>query len=530
MRMVKCSSERGSAIVLMLGLVLPVLCVLLALSLQLGTFSADRAREESVVRQAALLGVKFLPDNAAASDAVRRYIAQYSPGFQALSAELQPAAIESVFASGQLRVTLQLPARMPLGIPADLTPALKYTAKASITPRDVAIFLDSSNYMAPPEGGEEFWVKHIQYGVLNLFAATTELSESQQWPAADYFRARHDLRNQPVRQLVYSQQCFNPSFSAFKEAALLLFDKISAADLNSVAVLSGPDAGGGVFELHALGPSGFHDFDGAGAIENHNYANVKDSECLSAAETAFFGNGIDGGLSSWFQRPPGAHWELPPAPLRYGFPANSVDLSQTLPLAPARNSNERLTDPDSGVLLPNAARYLSAREAIWSRRVNPSRAIDIGTVLAAVGGRLLAADRRAERRRELTPFITSSGYILLGDFPRHGSAKFPAAAVQSELRHSLRELDHSAAAAEKHLALYLVITRHEGMLPAAVCPTLECAEFLDQFTALQDFLTDLQTNLSNLTITPIRAPDVSTVALDLMSYLPLTERGIILAN
>ncbi|MCA9201226.1 MAG: hypothetical protein KDA87_26980, partial [Planctomycetales bacterium] len=221
-------------------------------------------------------------------------------------------------------------------------------------------------------------------------------------------------------------------------------------------------------------------------------------------------------------------WRYPPKDLRYGFPVYSSDLDMSRIVPPGRGSYERLTDPQNGSLLGTITRFLSLRESVWARAVNPSRRVNIGGVLRSVGTALLNADQRAATRGELTRAVTSTGFVLLGHFPHSDGHAFPSANVRDAIRAELSSLNSQFEALDKHLMLYIVVVRNQGMLPG--CTEMQCDAYHETFSQFEDFIERLDSRFDNIRISALRTPDIGSAALELVSYLPLAESSSLLSR
>ena len=531
--------EHGSGLVFFVAIVIPILFLLLSLALDMSSFYIDRSREQTVLNQAALLGAKSLPFLDSAAYTAGAYARLYSPA----AARLGPDIVQVRVAKDEVKVSLQAEVPFPLARFLEFAEPLKFhlAARARVNPKDVVIFFDNSSYLAPPINGEWFWAKEFSSetaGYFTAFLETADVDQAGNWPAATFFR-RYPAANQdkPKKQIIYTQQCFNPAFSALKQGAIQLYDYISSFTFNSVAVLSGPKQLGGVFELHPMSAGGFFDGQPEGLLENANYSGVRDQHCLAAAEEAFYPNNNNNGLKAWMEDTlqyeaslPSlkiSSWDLPSARMHYGFPAFSTVLDSTRPSGDGRFQDVRITNSTGGLISSNLT-LLSARDAIWARTVNRSATINIGAIISQVGAELLNAPNRIETRGALGRTTTTSAYLLLGHFPHQNGAIFPAANVRTAIRSRLRALDDSAAERAKHIILYFVVVRHQGMYPG--CQEKNCPEYLSTFANFETFLENIDLSLENLELVALRTPDVSTVALDLMSFLPLTERSTILTD
>ncbi|MCB0310539.1 MAG: hypothetical protein KDD42_04860 [Bdellovibrionales bacterium] len=543
--------ERGSLILLLAGL-LPLISFTLCLIVDLFNLYQMRQHEKEVLSAAVLLGAKQLPYQDSARSAAETYVRQFSQLLRdqpdsELSIDIDADAITATLRS-------DFPLRLASIIFSESVLPLELFSSARVNSKDVVFFLDTSNYMAPSRTGIEFWSKEqstTTIGFFTSFASTQTPSEARNFPAAQFFKQwpasnRGTSLSRRRRQIVYTQQCFSPPLMAMKQSAIRIYDYLANFSLNSIGILSGPDASRNVEELRPVSPPGATCGFSEARFINHSGRTVQERHCLAAAETA------NQNLLDWKERNPlidygSAHsdqWSLPDPDARYGFPDYSDSLGEGFDRHPCRLENERLTDPDNGALLPDARNRMMAREIIWSLSVNPNRIIGIGRILSSVASALSSASTR-EDRGGMQGDITSTAFIYLGDFPyRHdpvsnSDVRFTENPdyVKDIMAARFSTLNQLARGLNRKFRLYFILFRHAGIYPTCEAnPDLSCEEYDGDFAPFEDFINENDASVDGqkpypyLELVALRTPDLGTLAMDLASYLPLTERAAVLTN
>lgn len=549
--------EKGS-VIFTAAVFIPFLFFLISLSLDVYSYYKSVAVEQGLLDSASLLAAKQLPDSARARFVATKYLETFSRELK--NQDPYRGSLSVGIDEAQNSVTLTLRGNAPIFF-AKIIPKLfqglsipegipfKLESEARTSPRDAVVFVDNGNYLAPSLASNEIWGwklrdkhDHLGYGYLEIFLPTTDPGDSS-WRAAKFF---HDFGNvnalpgseRTRRRIQYTQQCFNPVFSALKDAAIHLYDEIAASYLNSVAVLSGPNASGQIERLRSLKAGGFFGGESEGRIENSNFYPVRDQHCLAAAER------VSKEMDDWNASHPytpgeNSNFELPPARLWHAFPSFLGGSLSRIRGFSSRDTSFMFTY-DDGSLIPGREDSLTLREALWSRAVNPTRRLNFGRAVNEVVDELLGEGMhlRDAERGALKDATRSSAYMFLGGFPYINGVRYPAPDAKDGLEEMLDLANRRARDARRKIALYIIIPRTaEAFLS---CEHIQCEDFEDDFQELVrqvrphaggSYGSEKEREKWNyLRVVPIRAPDPGSIATDLMAHLPLSERGVVLMN
>lgn len=552
------SAQHGAAVMLFFACLLPLTALLIALALDIGSLYRVRAQEQAIADAAVLSGAKRLPLRQAAEQTVRTFLTTRSPFLRAnpdTPIEFRSPIVEgspqgsrdSIAVAYTAKVTLPFLGLVMTSPQLDIP----VVAKARLNPRDVVIFFDSSRYMAPAPQGDQFLAPEWEdlgeenqgddphddpVGTFSMFYFTSDKNKDYKWPASNFMRRRYPPTPAlPNRPHVYTQQCINPVLGAFKEGTIRVYDSLSSVPLNSVGILTGPRADGGVFTIRPVLPGG-GSFEGQ--VENYDFPGtaIRDQHCLAMAEE------VMPQLAAWQANEEAQHrsaydldWRYPRGGLRYGFPYYPSDLD------PRRRYHfQRITTPD-GALIPAQLEHLQARMAVWARAVNPNQEVDIRRVLTSIRNAFAAAPLRAAERGALSDISTGTAYLMLGHMPRVVNnagvtiARFEEqserALVRQAMRTRLQQINDLAQSQNRTFQIYFMVTRHLAIYPELQCQqSWICERFINDFEALETFLQSVDGNLSHVEIVPVRVPDVGSIAMDFASYMPLFDRATFLSN
>lgn len=548
------SAPVAGSVTLFFAFLLPVFSLFIALAIDVGSLYRTRSNEQAIADSAVLAGAKQLPLRPVAEQTVRNFL--YSRSAYLRSAPDTPIEFRRAAAAGDtngsrdaIAIAYTVKAHIPLLglLYGSKTLDVPIAAKARLNPRDTVLFFDSSRYTAPDPRGNRFlgpeYMSHFEQerdpedpdgitGTFSMFFYTDDPSEAKKWPAANFISRRFASHGKPH---VLTQQCFNPVLAAFKENVIRAYDSLSSVPLNSVGILTGPRPNGGVFTIRPVNQGG-GPFEGA--VENVSYASspIRDQHCLATAEE------VMPSLAAWqateeeHGRSAGnPNWRYPQQSLRYGFPYYPTALHPR-----GRYDFQRVTRED-GNLRTERLEYLSARAAVWARGVNPNQEIDIRRVLSGVTEALRTAPPRIAERGALADLGVATAYIVLGHMPRLVNAsgtttnRFESQGAERQrvkegMRAALRLMNQEGRTLNRTFHLVLMIVRHHQAYPQPECQFWICQPFLDDFEELERFLNGIDDQMENVSITSVRVPDVSSIAMDFSSYLPLLDRGVFLAN
>lgn len=452
---------------------------------------------------------------------------------------------------------------------------LSVTARARLTPRDIDIFMDNSSYLAPP----------ILKSPDSLAQSSLYAWGGDMWPASDfskkfrlkYLRPANDNLNPKVaaKQFTVSakistQQCFNPSFSALKEATYRLYNYFAGIPSFSVGLLMGPSgvSNENIAVVHQLRRGGQIDSQTAEGYFNYYRSKfTSDEYCLALADsqTLATNSGFNQALSL-----AGSTKTVKAEHGGYGFPALAKDGAMHLPINVALASGRPAslttynTSTKKWVLDPQNLHFLTVREIIWSRAVQAKfvinssnglleqqdRIVNIAEVLDYVRRRLVGSAYRDERMA-LASKTTYTGIVLLGDLPWYNGKRFQKDnEVQQAISTQLTRIHRSASRNKKKVDLYFVYFRHQGnypnsnpgntRVPGNECSVstdmsvfdnddpVVCPPFFEQGQEFDDFLATKST--SWLTVNSIRIPDRGSLAQEFAAFVPLIGKSVVLEH
>ena len=494
------AQERGSILLFIAVGIIPILFFLCTLSIDLGKFFTERNETERIIDSAAVFGARYLPFKDVAWNAAVNYLQQYPQlqGACAVHAVAEKVSIE-------FRGNLQLSFASYFGA-APLIP-YKLNTAARLTPQNVVVFFDSSSYLAP--------ALFSSPGVINDISFHP-VSTPDHWRAADLFQQHlYYSSGNPLNQRVISQQCFNSGYSALKETAIRVIDYSAAYPLNSVGVFSGPGASMEVPIIRDVQAAPSDPY----AVNNASFGDftspyVSDIDCLSAA---FYGENAAG-------------TSLPDrAPELGGSEDGKQDQLRPLIQGP------------TWVLPPSEVDSISVRQAVWGHAVRwrypavgndsiPQR-VDAADVIERARSMLLGADYRPERAG-VVQGISNTAFLLFGDLPWQGAARYPAQGVKDRLRQELQQLNDQAAALSQKVTIYYVLLLHPGNCsaqPAAQfydCPETPLVDIQD----LTDWLEDRDDNLDNVEIAFSKVNSGGALTENWAMHAPMAERVAVLSK
>jgi len=506
---------------------MPLLFLLGVLAFDLQSVFSQRRIAQDLADGAVLVAVQNLPFRSLADRRVREYFAQHSvpPSAVELSIDGSGAALKYL-SEAKLSLARFFFRQSAIRIPV--------SSRAVVAPRDVAIFVDLSSYLAPKvfAAPGEFADDESAWGQPEIQSAGGTISF---WPAAMFFKSGlpespffpdpeqpQSPAIPPAR--IMTQQCFNPALSGIKEAAIRLYDYFSASPLNSVAVLAGPSAASDAPSVSVVRSfvhtAALDTFSGEGVFQYFRSRYARDEYCLAAAES----------------EPEAAH----PG---YQTPPQSSDLIYWA--AVERPPWLIQQQGDHNYFLPQEhLAHLSIREIIWSfaaRKTYPGfedhgHFVDISSVIQAVGDQLIGAPIRPERA-SLAVHGSRVGFILLGHLPHQQGVAFGTShdeTVREAMGMSLKRLDRAARREGVLISLGLSFFKHPGNYPECLYDEWglpqPCPRFQEEAQSFADFVSDLRRELKAVDLSFVRIPDVSSLPQDYVSMAALIGKSSILAR
>lgn len=393
--------QRGSAALFIVACILPLLFLLLSLSLDLSAYFRNLQDVSQVMDDAAMYAYRFLPDEQAAVEAARRYLAGRTSFASQIEASVhEDGIVLRLNASSRLFFAELVGVRQ--GIP------LHAATKVRGTPYDVLLLMDTSSYLAPGLRG-------VPWG------------DGSSWGAADYFTPQQHPafeEQNPVDPVLQTQQCFNPKFNALKLAAITTYEYFSRFRMNAIglalyparytvppqALLEQPE-----LALDASRPVSPTEAYGGPPADFVALSGDTDLLCAAAAER-----------EPWYEN--------------YRFPGESV--------------------PSPHRVLPDGSRLNSdyippPAEVIWSRAAKNHNG-DFGLVLNALTGALLNS-RPLAMRQGLSARSQKAAVVFAGDLPWVNGQRFPSLQAQAALRSACQTLRANTERIKADLRVYYLL-------------------------------------------------------------------------
>ena len=345
-------AQSGSMLLFVAIAVLPAILLLFTMTLGSNTLLHEREHAKQVADAMALFGARSLPMAAQAKLSAEEYFGSDRSLASFVSGQIRDRFTYSVSTSpSEVRVTLTrkrniVTLHSPLSTldklfrasPIDLTYSVQSVAQRN--PRNVLLFMDNGDYLAPPltkgsgsntepltgsDDGEEAYT--AAWGQIDqvkencatwrecapddpncnhtcIKSAYEKAVEMDQrglfWPASTFPKSpkgrpyffkridtgpsRYRLDRQLLNPLLATQQCFNPSFSALKDATIRMYDYLSSIPQNAVSVMVGPE-----MTQDATQSKGFRILNTWGSnqtlgIDTYDGEGISDEYCLALAE------------------------------------------------------------------------------------------------------------------------------------------------------------------------------------------------------------------------------------------------------
>ncbi|NLF25092.1 MAG: hypothetical protein GX589_05470 [Deltaproteobacteria bacterium] len=566
----KLERERGSALLFFLAGALPLILLFLGLALDLSRYYLLREEAQRVADNAVILAAKYLPFTEPAISAARAYVASEAVG-PGLDKALQIEKIEADTADS-ISVRISRSASFLL-LSFFGASQIKFTvqARAGINAKNVLIFMDNSSHMSPAWESERPWGGGA-WPTAKFFNKNPHLVPSYEEPAHPRRRFR-----------VATQQCFNPLFSAVKEATIRLYDYLSAFDGHSVGLLMGPGQNDDdilvvrdvmPFDLNRYANSRVTYNAGQATFGYYRSQFVRDEYCLAAAEQEPL---IERSLTPEDE-------DLIDKKVRHGGYRIPADRGANRPRSYS-------LIPSGSFTLPLAQlSKVTPKDVIWSRAARrPYREnggieshVNIRSVLRQVRSTLLGAPFRAERAGQ--GFEPSHlAFLMLGDFPWQNGVRFSKSrfdknypgnlVVRTAIATELEALNQAAKQLGARVAIYFVVPRnpheytppsdvlerwyntvlkrqgkkilikewlrtqdhdcvddpqYEGNIDSHARPT-QCVRFFKKDGPRFEAFLKKQ-NFTNVRVTLIRPPDLASIPQDTMAFLPMVNRSVVLTH
>jgi hypothetical protein len=531
-------SERGSFLLFLGIAVFPVLLVFGSVGLSVLKTNKEYQNAQKIIDRAAISATKKLPFIPAATNSATSILESEGIDMKDVSLAVDASSVSIVYAT-------EVPALLKRFVGTKQVSTLRVAARTqtAINARDIALFLDTSSYMAPVPSGDsgDEWNRH----------GRNEGNSNSAWPAASFFNRlqenshkRISYRGEVITTRSLTQQCFNSAFSSHKEVAIRLYDYYAANDDNSIGVLIGPGANGSnvtaIRNITAPGTTGTYAGEGRFEFYEGSQGYNRDELCLAAAKYAnenHKGYRVPrrGDTHLWGA----AHF--PDAP-------NSIMQNLRTNLAPAKTN------------------LLSVRDILWTlavRREASARRVDFRTVLEKTSNMLLGAPHR-DSRGGMNHNTSKVGVLVMGDIPWVDGERLVAHGVRDDsgkpengpkvnnrvkrkIIETLDAIETQASTANVRLQLYISVTKHSGNYPSSIgsyvgCvgpydnkPGGPCPAFAFDTKRLANILIQNGDSLDetsgyiqgrHLQVQLLRSPDTEALATKLPAWLPLIDRTV----
>jgi len=422
---------QGSVTLFILAIVLPLLFFGLSLSVDLGKYYRESQAIQTALDDAARHAYRFLP-----------YVQQARTAAFSYLSRINGLAEKTMIAVDSDTITLRYGGAATLSL-ADyfgVKVAVPVTAYVQVrgAPVDAMIVMDGGAHLAPPVAGGVGW------------------GQPADWPAAYFFQFENPLalNGSPIDPRLATQQCFNPYFSALKQAAINTYSYLQRFDLNAVGLGFYPGAGSPVDIVRNLEPGGLRPQPG-----NTGEADFMDYEELTASNAY---------CAAAAEREP--NWE----PYQFPLPAEGTETG-------LGNKPQFMITPGSWKLNPDYIPVMSAREVIWSRAAHPNSNGDTAAVLNTIHSVLIGAPN-VSKRGGLKNRAIKTAVIFAGDVPRQEAIRFPEGAVPAALRFPLAKIRRDIQAENLIFRLYYVLAVTDGNNDAS---------FEGRIGALRDFFNEV---------------------------------------
>lgn len=399
---------RGSVTVAFVSFVLPVLFLLFVVGFDLARYVQEEGRIQGVLDDAGKYGYQYLPNSELARSVAVEFLRAHNFSGHT-EVVVNPSAIslnyrggiESIFA-GIFGVNGEIPVQL--------------FSRIGGLPHKALILIEDGSDLAPALDDDSPW------------------GSSSAWPTARSIESSFGKFQYNSR--IVTQQCFNPTFSALKMAAIYLFEHLAASPENSVQFEFFP---GTRDETERVRFPITEEY-----FVTSSHPLMTHSHCYAIASE--FGENV------------------------YSFPnhANvwSHSVTQELGAPNLVSSSDFAVTP---ALLPD----LSMREVIWSRLVQGRNYADFGSVLGEAVTSLVGGNGEGDKEK--------AAYFFAAGYPRAAGTRFPAAPARHALAESLRKY-RSAADDQTHSAslqaFYVMVAPDGGQDSVQSARVLQ--EFFDE--------------------------------------------------
>ena len=423
-----CRAEKGAMMLFVAAVILPLLFLFFAFTLDIEKYFRDKARAQHAIDEAGLYAFRLLPDVERARQGAQLYLnvnASAIAPYTKIQAAAEGLSL-SVEAGSRVSFASFFGGRE--GSADVLNLPVQVYSRVQGAPLDAFVAMDASAYLAPELGQSTAW------------------GEAGTWPSATLFAGSSphvrivDARQRTIDGRLLTQQCFNPVYSVLKRVTIALYETLAASAQNAVGIGFFPGGGMGVDIAREILPRAAGSAEAVWVAGAQTDAGVVSDYCLAAA-----------------------HYES--AQPQYWVPA----------FDPSRPAHGWRSEPaPAEAVLPGAWLYnpdyaaLRVREVVWAQAVRPPQwQCETEAVLEVVAHRLGAA-RALAARGALRGSSLGLGVIIAGDVPRKGARRFPDVEVSEALRAKAAQLATLLSQAQTRLGIrqriyYALLSDHPGL-------------------------------------------------------------------
>ena len=488
--------QSGAAGIFLVAFLLPLLFILFSIGFDLSFLLSKQEKLQALADKSVVAGAAMMPyPSIAASSAQDALMSEKGVASLSLDSQFNQSA-------GEVSVSQLVPLTFPTYFIPSMNFNLSAVSRAVVNPRDVFIFFDNSSYMAPPPSASNSG----SWGLVD-----------GEWPIPEFFEDVSlplfvpPAGTTPLDPRNAGQQCFNPVLSSYKELAIRIYDWASSFPLNAVGVFTGVGATDQITMLRDIELE--ESSETRVQFDYFREVYARDEYCLAASE---YESSHSGYLAP--QR----------SPQLYDHGINHLDSSADL--------------IDSTYTLPaSEADNVSIRKAIWSKAVSDSD-VNFIQLLQRMKVALFGSPSLSQRAA-FGGEVSSSAFLLLGDFPRLGGSYYGTqpVLVENAITQKLLEIATEATNYERHLNIYITVTPHPGTFPGLNCSVTDdsggqglsgCTDFIDLADSFRAYIENLPQNgvWQRLKVLFIHNPDVASLANDLAAQLPLFDKSVLLVG
>lgn len=502
------SRRQGGSLTLFIALIVfPLLFGLFSLSLDVSNYFTVSQRAQKVADDAVLYSYRFLPSVNDARSALQMYVSQYANNL-GVADPANPTQIEvdNDFVNLTYRARFPLTFAGLLGLDVSLPVIVRASARS--TPLDLFLAMDSSSYLAPNLMGNEIWGAVSDWPAAHFFANELQFYRTL---AGETSSNPDDL----INPAIVTQQCFNPAFSAEKQAAIKIYDYLATFQLNHLGVGFFPGYGRALDISREVVKSGVRPGGQGEADFNDFYGSVyhKDVYCAAAAEKELNHQA-------------------------YRFPGHSSTIGSTVNCP--QSAAQSMVSPITREIDPDYKPCMQARQVIWARSINPTPDQNFPAVLAEMSGALMGtASRESEAGRTgLDNSVSKVGVILAGDVPRYRvneyneendtytlfNFRFPEQALRDRISQQLEGIISDTERFGKNYSIYYVLFRR---------PDIDLDTWSAEINELQEYFAQFnnrQLEKGSFNIKLFAADDPDKLSQDLISLILLQKKTTMLAR